>query len=89
MKELYSVSVVVVLVDKLVVIVPNAGCKIVGVAMIIIIKRAGVIGKPLLLIIQDRCITLHSSRHHFLPVTITLPTPVLAKTSFHHSNSCA
>jgi len=32
---------------------------------------------------------LHSSRHHLLPVNITLPTPVLAKTSFHHSNSCA
>ena len=52
MIELYSISVVVivvVLVDKLVVAVPSAGCNIVvGVAMIIIIRRAVVIGKTFL-----------------------------------------
>jgi hypothetical protein len=97
MKELFSVSVivVVVLVDKLVVVVlPSAGCKIVGVAMIIIIRRVVVTGERFLSIIQHCRLALHSCCHHLLPVNIMVPTPVfttrmikienfLKKTSFH------
>ena len=99
MIELYSISVVVivvvVLVDKLVVAVPSAGCNIVvGVAMIIIIRRAVVTGEPFLSIIQHCRLALHSCCHHLLSVNIIAPTPVFAtrtikieiflkKTSFH------
>ena len=94
MKDLYSVSVVIVvlLVDKLVVVivlVPSVDCKIVGLAVIIIIRKAVVIGKPTLLVIQYCCLVLRSSCHDLLLVTITLSNPVFAKTSFHRSNSNA
>ncbi len=82
MIELYSISVVVivvVLVDKLVVAVPSAGCNIVvGVAMIIIIRRAVVTGEPFLSIIQHCRLALHSCCHHLLLVNMILPSPALA-----------
>jgi hypothetical protein len=82
------------LVDKLMVVVPSTGCKIVGVAMIIIIRRAVVIGKSFLWIIQYCRLALHSCCHHILPVNMVVRTPVFAtkaikteiflkKTSFH------
>ena len=81
MKELYSVSVVVVvvLVDKLVVVVPSAGCKIVvGVAMIIIIRRAVVTGEPFLLIIQYCGLALRSCCHPLLLVNMIVPSQAFA-----------
>ena len=83
MIELYSISVVVivvvVLVDKLVVAVPSAGCNIVvGVAMIIIIRRAVVTGEPFSLITEHCCLALHSCCHHLLLVNMIVPSPALA-----------
>ena len=99
MKELFSVSVIVVsvvLVDKLVVVVLSSAGRniVVGVAVIIIIRRVVVTGKPFLSIIQHCRLALHSCCHHLLPVNIMVPTPVfttrmikieifLKKTSFH------